>query len=374
MKLLFSAFLFLRLPFFFTVSPIGPDFEFTQVIKREFPVQSSGLVKVSNKFGHIRVATWKENKVKIETRIVVKASSEREAQKIFNHIDLNFSHDDRLVKSITEINPLFNSRFRPYTATDKDFSVNVVVMMPVGFDLELDMEYGSIELEEIAENADIILKNGTINIQKVSNKAVMDLKLVNGELGHLSSGELSIENSNLNITKSQFLQIKSQNSVVKIDKIKELKLRSQYDDYIINDVSQFKNSGQYDKIIIDKGEMVSMKTKESELIVKQLNGDTDLELEESEAYFQWITPKSRFMSLIGIGSEFKLNLDPKVNFKLDATGYEAGIYYPAHMVKDVDKDNMEFHRVIGTYKQPSSKSMTQIKATLQKGGLKVLQK
>lgn len=77
--------------------------EFTKTVKKEFPINATGTVDLSNKYGKVDVHTWERDRVKIDVTIVVDARSESTAQEVFNRIQIDFSNDDSFVKAETSI-------------------------------------------------------------------------------------------------------------------------------------------------------------------------------------------------------------------------------------------------------------------------------
>ena len=81
----------------------SPTQEFTRNINREFGTTAEGMTALYNKYGTVNVKTWQNNSVKIDISIVVNAGSQREADKIFDRIKVNFANAAGYVKAETMI-------------------------------------------------------------------------------------------------------------------------------------------------------------------------------------------------------------------------------------------------------------------------------
>ena len=80
-----------------------PSQEFSRTINREFNTTADGMTALYNKYGTVNVKTWQNNAVKIDITIVVNAGSQREADKIFDRIKVNFANAVGYVKAETMI-------------------------------------------------------------------------------------------------------------------------------------------------------------------------------------------------------------------------------------------------------------------------------
>ena len=81
----------------------GPNQEFSRPINREFATNSNGMTAIYNKFGAVNVKTWNKNIVKIDIVILVNAKDQREAEKTFNRVKVNFANTAGYVKAETMI-------------------------------------------------------------------------------------------------------------------------------------------------------------------------------------------------------------------------------------------------------------------------------
>ena len=377
MKLLFSI-PFLSLPFFFlTENNFEPDLEYTQVIKREFPTKDVGMLKLLSKFGKIEVQNWDQSKVKIDIRIVVEAPNERTASQSFDRINIHFIDSPNLIKAITEISPASRRywTFPNSSSTKKeDFSINFKVFIPFGFNLELDMQYGDLVLGEIKQSADIIFKHGNIEIAKVHRQSRLDLELVEGNLGKLNNGELTIENSNLKISQANTLTINSNNTEINIKKINDLRLNSKYDNYDIDQIGRLKNTGKYDNILLNKVKQVNIVTKDTKIVIGQLDDRATLDLNGGQAMLKKVNEGFKELILIGYDAQFKVNMSSNANYQLDAIAYQGGIYYPNNLKVNQEMMDSDEHLVKGhTENKQFSYQSSIIRAQLKKGGLRINQ-
>ncbi|MFZ4634496.1 MAG: hypothetical protein ACOYNO_09855, partial [Saprospiraceae bacterium] len=80
-----------------------PDQEFTRTINRDFGTTANGMAALYNQYGKLNIKTWSENRVKIDITIVVNASDQRSADRIFDRIKVNFTNTAGYVKAETMI-------------------------------------------------------------------------------------------------------------------------------------------------------------------------------------------------------------------------------------------------------------------------------
>ena len=355
----------------------SPDFEYTQVIKREYPVAATGVVKVQNKFGRIEVSNWDQNKVKIDIRIIVQAPNERSASYTFDRIDIGFFNNEHTVKAFTEIATSKNSwSYRDYnTPVEEEFSINYKVFMPFGFNLELDVQYGDIYLGEIKQKTDMILRHCNIEILNLNDDSRLDCKFVRGNIYKINKAELKLENAELQVGEAKDLILTSNNSTIKIDKAEALRFHSKLCEYIINEARLIKNNGQLDKLNIGSADQVVMNAKESRLTLEKLRQNLSLDLHGGIANIKYVAKDLEKMVLVGNNAKFIVNLAEDVAYELDATAHFAGINYPENMEVFYEHKDSDDHIIKGQSRSASYNYRNSIiKARLVKGGIKVEQK
>ena len=64
--------------------------DYERKYSESYPVNADGTVSLTNRYGEINVETWAQNKVQIDVRVRVTASSKDKAESTFDRITINF--------------------------------------------------------------------------------------------------------------------------------------------------------------------------------------------------------------------------------------------------------------------------------------------
>ena len=375
MDRLFSISIFCIAFSFFLNHSLDPDLEYTQVIKREFPVGKSGNLKLLSKFGEVEVKNWEKDLVKVEVRIVVEAPNERAASQVFRQIEVNFFNQESLIKILMNITPASTLWWLSdsYTSPEKEnFSISYRIHLPKGFSFESDLQYGDVIIGEIQKDVDLNLKHGKIDIGAVGGKTRLDLELVEGVLKNLNHGELIIKNSQLVISKANVLTMSSQNSTIKIESVDELRLHSKYDDYRIKTVYLMKNVGKFDNIQIEEVTQLTLDAEESKLTINELIENAQVDLNKGWFYLNSTSTALKSLTLTGYDAQFKIQLPAEFNYELIANAHQAGIQYPSNLEIINESITINSHQVRGKKKAARySYDAPIIHAIIEKGGLRI---
>ena len=224
--------------------------EYTRVIKKEFNVNSDAQLTVSNKFGRIHCSNWDKNMVGIEVKVVVDATNDNTAAKIFEKINVNFSNTASTVEATTvfdEINTSGRNRFQV------DYTIN----LPASMGLELSNKFGDIYINEASGKTRINLAYGSLDVNKLNNSdnlielkfcnsakvrsikgAVINLKYSTLDIDYAGSLRLDSKFSNLNANKIIALNVSFEGGAVDIKNSSTIESRSKFSDMDIERIDQ----------------------------------------------------------------------------------------------------------------------------------------
>ena len=82
--------------------------EYTEVIKKEFAINPDAQLTVNNRFGKVHCANWEKNSISIEVTITVTAADQKEADKKFFRISIDFTDSPSSVTAITNMQEIKN--------------------------------------------------------------------------------------------------------------------------------------------------------------------------------------------------------------------------------------------------------------------------
>jgi hypothetical protein len=331
--------------------------EFTKVIKKEFDITKNGTTALYNKYGKIDVKTWDKNRVKIDVTIIVNASSEDAAQKVFDRIDIKFVNSEGYVKAETIIEPTKGNWWGDWGGNNRsDYSINYEVYMPATNNLELNNKYGDAYIAPISGVADIDVKYGNFKAQGVSNNAKVVLAYGNGTLVKAQNVTANLSYSGMKFGEVNDVDITSKycSQGVKFDKVSNMECNTKYDNYEIGTAEDVIAIAKYTQFSVNK-----------------LNNLLNLNMEYAGVSVNTLSKNFTNVNLIGKYTDFKIAVEAGANFKLDAATTYAGIAYPAGLNVAYEKEKGTSHEVKGHLGKEDGKGV--IIARLSYGGLKVRQ-
>lgn len=345
--------------------------EFTKTIKKEYDITANGNIHLSNKYGKVEVKTWDKPRVKVEVAIIVNANSEAQAQEIFDRISIQFANTTSLVKVETIIEPTKRTWWWSWGNTPSDYKINYLVFMPPSCNLDLYHRYGDAFVAELKNRALINIKYGNFKADGVGEHATVDLAYGNGTLTKAGYLQGAIAYGNFSCTELKDADLATKYSKINIERAGTMRTTSKYDEYKLAAVQELRNTGNYDNFDIRSASAVYMNTRYSNLKLEHLHQAIDLTMAYSSLVIQKVARSFSQVNLVGKYSDFKLNLEPGADARVEATGSYAGIGYPTNMTVSYEKEQSQSKEVRGHIGTSSSKGL--IKAQLSYGNLKLRQ-
>lgn len=344
--------------------------EFTKTIKKEFETTKDGTTSLFNKYGKIDVKTWEKNRVKVDVRIVVKAGSEAEAQKVFARINVAFSNTSNYVKAETSIEPVKN-QWWSWDGGKNDFSIYYEVYMPPTNRLDLNAKYCDVYVAALQGVANIDVSYGNFKMDGLADNSNIVLAYGNGSVTKARNVKVDIKHSNIRMQEANDVEIYSKYTTVSFDKAADVLSTSKYDNYKLGNVQEFRNTGKYDNIEIAQANNVLITSQYTNVKVTKLVKTIDLNLEYGGATIGSMSKGFTMANLLGKYSDFKVSLEPGTTYQLDASSNYANISYPSDLTVTYEKEKTTTHEVKGHVGSTSSPAV--LKARLNYGGLKVKQ-
>ena len=345
--------------------------EFTQTIKKEFSINATGTVDLSNKYGQVNVHTWDRGRVKVEVTIVVEARSESSAQSVFDRIKIEFDNDDNLVKAETSIEE--SKGWFDWGGNNRtEFQVNYEVFMPESCDLKLSNKYGNATVEAISGAANVKVKYGNFELEGIGGDLSVTLGYGNGTVVKARDVSAEVAYSTLNLNEAQDVDFDTKYSKLYVDKGAVIKAtESRYDHFGLTKIERFKIDSRYGNVEIGEAESVIANSKYTDYRIDRLSDNGDFALQYGGLRVDELAKGFSEMNLEGKYSDFKIYVEEGASFTLDAATNYAGVDYPSALNVSYEKDKSTSHVVKGHIGTEGARSI--IKAELQYGGLKVRQ-
>ncbi len=347
--------------------------EFSKTIKKEFDITAAGTTAIYNKYGKVEIKTWDRNRVKVDVRIIVNASSEANAQKIFDRIGINFYNKSNYVKAETKIEPVRTSWWATWVSGENegDYRINYEVFVPPTGNVELDNKYGDAFIADLKGRVKVNIKYGNVKIQRVDNEADIILSYGNGSLLSAKNLTSDMAYAKFDCDEAANVNVNSKYSRLRFAKADNILSISKNDTYEIDQVNELRNEGKYDNFNIGNARDVIIVSKYTQINVAQVANILDLNLSYGSASVQEIARDFTSVNLVGSHTDYSLSIANGANFKFDASANYGSINYPQALSVSREIDKGTSHEVQGHLGSQSARGT--ITARLNHGRLKLTQ-
>jgi hypothetical protein len=321
-----------------TALAFGPKQEFSRTINREFSTTALGTTALYNKYGKVNVSTWANNSVKIDITIIVNASNQGCADKMFNRINVNFTNTAGYVKAETFISDN-NSNWSNWdcggnwltgNATGgQGFKINYDIWMPATNNLDLknkygnayvaalqgklyaEIKYGNLRTETLAQDADLYLGYGKASIAKVNN--------VYGTISY----------SDLDIVEAREIQAEAKYSNFKIGRAAALRMSAGYSDFELGDIDELRMDARYTDVIARGIQVCFFKGQYSDLKVANLAKILDTDQSYGSARIDQVSRNFTYITVVSRYTDVSLGIQPGANYTFDLEGSYTDLDVPA---------------------------------------------
>ena len=240
--------------------------EYTKTIRMGWVKNSVTELRVSNKFGEVKINDMGGDSVTIKVVVTIDNASSGKAKALMDKITVNFTKTGSLVSAETEIDDGFRN--------NESFTIDYLINIPKDRDLNITNKYGNVIVNEldakgyfevsygsmtagnmkapVGNPVKIIVNYGKADLESI-NEANMEFKyskLVADEIGQLV---LDTKYSTVTLHKTSNLTLDSKYDGINIDELGKLKSVSKYTNYKIGVLNEsFDLDTGYGSVRIDK--------------------------------------------------------------------------------------------------------------------------
>lgn len=219
-----------------------------KVINKEFAVNSDALLKVSNSYGNLNITSWSENRVLIEVHIKTNGNNEEKVIEKLNEIDVLFEASSSMVSAKTIFDKERSSWGWSWGNNNNvNMQIDYIIKVPVKNNINLDNDYGGINLDRIDGHARINCDYGRLEIGELrgrSNQLNFDYT-TKSSIGYINSGEINADYSGFTIGKAGNLVINADYTNSKVQQMENLQYSCDYGNLDIGEAKNIQGDGDY---------------------------------------------------------------------------------------------------------------------------------
>ena len=220
--------------------------EYSKTLRKAWPKSGVTALKVTNKFGEVKINDMGGDSVTIKVVITVENPTGAKAKELMSMIEVNFQKSGSMVIAETQMDDNFKSK--------QSFRIDYLINIPKDRDLDITNRYGNVIVNELEAKGtfnvsygnltagnlkapsgspvSVVVNYGKADIESI-NTANMEFKyskLYAGEIGQIV---LDTKYSTVNLHKTGNLTLNSKYDGINIDEIDKLKSVSKYTNYKI---------------------------------------------------------------------------------------------------------------------------------------------
>lgn len=301
------------------VSAVGADY--TKNIKKAWAKSTVTALKITNKFGEVKINDLGGDSVTIKVVITIENPSGSKAKELMDKISIDFEKTGGLVSAVTEIEDNFRSK--------QSFTIDYLINIPNDRDLDINNRYGNIVMNDLEAK-------GTFNVS----------------YGNLTAGNLKAPagnpiNMEVNYGKADIETINDANMEFKYSKlyageIEHLILVTKYSTVNLQKTGNLTLDSKYDAINIDKVDKLKSVSKYTNYKIGLLTGSFDLDTGYGSVRISKVDAKFDKINITNSYGGINIGLN-ELNYKLKADCSYCDVNYPSDRYKgDKIRDNQHF--------------------------------
>ena len=216
-------------------------------IKKSFNVSSDTTLKVDNTYGNIDVITWEENRIEFDINIKVSGNDAEKIQDKINGININFLSSKDLVSAITTINKTKSNWWNWGRNNSIQIEINYVIKIPISNHVDLNNDYGSINLDRLNGVAKISCDYGKITTKELmaDNNDIRFDYSSNCYFEYIKSGKITADYSGFTVSKTKNLNINADYTESIIEAAEHVNYNCDYGSLKVDNVNNLEGNGDY---------------------------------------------------------------------------------------------------------------------------------
>ena len=345
----------------------GPRQEFIKTLNREFTTNANGMTALYNKYGTVNVKSWNKNSVKIDISIIVNANNQRDADRMFDRIQVNFTNTFGYVKAETMISEDKNGWWP--NGNCQDFKINYEVWMPIGNQLDLKNRYGNSVVGDLNGKLTAEIKYGDLRTEVISNDADLNIGYGKATLTRVANLTGQVSYGGLIITEARDVQLDSKYSEVKVERANTLRITSKYDDFTLGTVDDLRLQTKYANVRLQAARLAYVTAQYTDVKIGALSEVADADLTYGSLQVAMLNKGFTGVNVVGKYTDVEISMERGTASRFDVVGNYADLHMLAGMVVRTHQKSDNHESKEGYIGDANARGL--VKARLNYGDLRV---
>lgn len=197
---------------------------------KSYSLGNGDKVSLDNSFGEMKINTWTRNEIKVDVSITVKASTEENAQRILDMVNIEDGKNNGEVFFKTHL----NNKKKEWNEDNKEknqhteFTINYIVYLPTTTTLQATNQFGAMTIGDYEGSVALYSKFGSLTTGKLGNANKIKVEFGKATIENMHNGNLSIHFSRAQVNQlsgdidadfeqSNGVKINLDNQITKLD-------------------------------------------------------------------------------------------------------------------------------------------------------------
>ena len=216
--------------------------EMTKTIRKAWPKSSVTALKVTNKFGEIKINDTGGDSVSIKVEITVANTSDSRAKELINLIKVDFQKNGGLAIAETRIDEDFRSK--------QSFTINYQINIPRDKELDITNRYGNVVVNQLEGKGTFNVSYGNLTTGRMNvpsgSPAVINVSYGKADIEAVNQATMIFKYSQLSGGEFGQLNLESKYSPhINLHKVNRLHLDSKYDNINIDEIGTLQSVSKY---------------------------------------------------------------------------------------------------------------------------------
>jgi hypothetical protein len=218
-----------------------------KTIKKEFTVNKDALLKVDNSYGNIDIVTYTGNTISIEVHIKTNSNNEEKAQKKLDDIIIEFNGSSSMVEAKTKFGKNSSNWWNWGNNNNVNMEINYIIKLPITNSVDLNNDYGSINLDKLEGKATINCDYGKITTKELlaDNNDINFDYTNNSYFEYIKSGKINADYSGYTVGKTKSLHITADYTKSVVEVAEDVNYNCDYGSVHIEKANNITGNGDY---------------------------------------------------------------------------------------------------------------------------------
>lgn len=219
-----------------------------KTIKKEFNVSANATLKVNNSYGNINITTYEGSTITFEVRIKTNGDDLDKVTDKLNDIDIEFSGSNSMVSAKTLFSKSKSNSWLSWGKNNNiNMEINYIIKMPITNNVDLNNDYGNIDLDKLEGRAMINCDYGKITTKELmaNNNDISFDYTNNSYFEYINGGSIDADYSGYTVGKAKILSINADYTKSEIEIAENITYNCDYGSLKINNANNVSGNGDY---------------------------------------------------------------------------------------------------------------------------------